>query len=220
MDRIRQIPFRHNVVTKLNTVTLECKRVLNLQKDNFIRKIFIQSNTKGNYLMEDFVTNHCKNIWNRYLGYKTTNKLTEIPIENKLSQEELRDLIKGTKLHRRLSSQTITEISSINSDSDENDDPDYIPNEEISEFSDYDEDSESEIDNISTHNTSNISTSSSGCSCIRSILDELKKIINKHNWISETIDSLLEKYFKSKSGLEKLFLYEMDLINSEVHNHF
>ena len=37
------------VVTKLNTVTLECKRVLNPQKDNFIRKIFIQSNTKGNY---------------------------------------------------------------------------------------------------------------------------------------------------------------------------
>ena len=38
--------------------------------------------------------------------------------------------------------------------------------------------------------------------------------------MSETIDSLLEKYFKSRSGLEKLFLYEMDVINSEVHNHF
>ena len=175
LDRIRQSRFRHNVVTKLNTVTLEFKCVPNPQKDNFICKIFIQSNTKGNYTMENFLTNHHKNIWNRYLGYKTTNKLREIPIENKLSQEELRDLIKGTKLYRRLSSQTITEISSINSDSDENDDPDYIPNEEISEFSDYNEDSELEIDNISTHNTSNISTSSSGCSCIRSILDELKK---------------------------------------------
>ena len=158
-------------MTKLNTVTLECKCVLNLQKDNFICKIFIQSNTKGNYSMEDFVTNHHKNFWIRYLGYQTTNKLTEIPIENKLSQEELCDLIKGTKLHRRLSSQSITEISSINSDSDENDDPDYIPNEEISECSDYNEDSELGIDNISTHNTSNISTSSSGRSSIRSILD-------------------------------------------------
>ena len=71
----------------------------------------------------------------------------------------------------------------------------------MSEFSDYNEDSEVEIDNISTHNTSNISTLSSGRSCIRSILEELKKISNKHNWISETIDSLLEKYFKSISGL-------------------
>ena len=60
LDRIRQIRFCHNVVTKLNTVILECKRVLNPQKDNFIRKIFIQSNTKGKYSMEDFVTNHCK----------------------------------------------------------------------------------------------------------------------------------------------------------------
>ena len=83
--------------------------------------------------------------------------------------------------------------------------------------SDYGEDSEVEIDNISTHNISNVSTLSSGCSCIRNILDELKKNNNKHNWISETIDSLLEKYFKSKSGLDKLFLYEMDVINSEVH---
>ena len=209
LDRIRQAQFHHNVVVKLNTVT--CKCVLNPQKDNFIRKMFIESNTKGNYSMENFVTNHCKSIWNRYLRYKTANKLTDIPMENKLSHEELHDLI---------SSQTITEISSINSDSDESNDPDYIPNEEISEFSDYDEDSEVEVNNIPTHIISNVSTSSSGCSCIRNILDELKKINNKHNWISETIDSLLEKYFKSKSGLDKLFLYEMDVINSEVHNHF
>ena len=118
LDIIRQTQFCHNVVTKLNTVTLECKHVLNPLKDNFIRKMFIKSNTKGNYSMEDFVTNHCKSICNRYLGYKTANKLTDIPIENKLSHEELHDLIKGTKLYRRISSQIITEISSINSDSD------------------------------------------------------------------------------------------------------
>ena len=74
LDRIRQTQFHHNVVMKLNTVTLECKCVLNPQKDNFICKMFIQSNTKGNYSMEDFVTNHRKSIWNRYLGYKTANK--------------------------------------------------------------------------------------------------------------------------------------------------
>ena len=112
LDIIRQTEFHHNLVTKLNTVTLECKHVLNPEKDNFIRKMFIKTNSKGNYSMEDFVTNHCKSIWNRYLGYKTGNKLTEIPMENKLSQEELRDLIKGAKLHHRISSQTISEISS------------------------------------------------------------------------------------------------------------
>ena len=143
-------------------MTLECKHVLNPEKDNFICKMFIESNTKGSYSMEDFVTNHHKSIWNRYLAYKTGNKLKDTPLEKKLSHEELRDLIKGTKLHRRISSQTITVISSINSDSDKSNNPDYIPNEEMSEFSDVDENSEVEIDNISTHNISNVSTSSSG----------------------------------------------------------
>ena len=40
------------------------------------------------------MTNHHKNIWNRYLGYKTGNKLTDTSLENKLSHEELCDLIK------------------------------------------------------------------------------------------------------------------------------
>ena len=56
------------------------------------------------------------------MGYKSGNKLTDTPLENKLSHEELRDLIKGTKLHRRISSQHITEIPSINSDSDNSSD--------------------------------------------------------------------------------------------------
>ena len=90
----------------------------------------------------------------------------------------------------------------------------------MSEFSDLDDDDDVEITNISIHNISNVSTSSSGCSCIKNILDELKKIHNQHNWMSETIDTLLDKYFKSKSGLDKLFLYKMDVINSEVYNYF
>ena len=64
LDAISQTHFHHNVVMKLNTVTLECRRVLNPEKDNFICKIFIESNTKGNYSMEDFVTNHRRSIWN------------------------------------------------------------------------------------------------------------------------------------------------------------
>ena len=220
LDAIKGTDFHQNVVMKLNTVTLEFKCVLNPEKDNFIRKIFIKTNAKGNFSMEDFVTNHHKSIWNRYLGYKTGNKSTENSLEKKPSHQELRDLIKGTKLHRQISSQNIIETLSINSDCEENNDPDYSPNEEISEFSDIDCDGDVEINNISIHNISNVSTSSSGRSCIKNILDELKKIQNKHNWMSETIDTLLDKYFKSKSGLDKLFLYEMDVINSEVYKYF
>ena len=220
LEAIQGTQFHNNVVMKLNTVTLEFKCVLNPEKDNFIHKIFIKTNAKGNFSMEDFVTNHCRSIWNRYLGSKTGTKLNENYLEKNLNHEELCDLIKGTKLHCRISSQNIIETISINSDSDENNDPDYNSNEEMSEFSDIESDADVEINNILIHNISNVSTSSTGCSCIRNILDELKKIQNKHNWLSETIDTLLDKYFKSKSGLDKLFLYKMDVINSEVYKYF
>ena len=129
-------------------------------------------------------------------------------------------MIKGTKLHHRIASQKVTEQISINSDSDESSDPDYIPTEEMSEFSDNESDGDVEISKMTRHNISNLSTSSSGHSCIRNILDELIKIKNKHNWLSETIDTILDKYFKSKLGLDKLFMYEMDVINCEVHKYF
>ena len=220
LDAIKTAQFRNHVVTKLNTVTLEFKRVLNVEKDNFIRKIFIETNPKGNFSMQDFVTNHWTSIWNRYLGYKTANKINGNCIDQKLSHNELCDLIKGTKLHRRIASQNVTEQISINSDSDESNDPDYMPTEELSEFSDNESDGDIEISEITRHNISNLSTSSSGHSHIRNILDELKKIRNKHNWLSETINTILDKYFKSKLGLDKLFMYVMDVINCEVHKYF
>ena len=220
LDAIQNTQFRNHVVMKLNTVTLEFKHVLNAEKNNFIHQIFIESNPKGNFSMQDVVTNHQTNIWNRYLRYKTGNKLNENSIDQKLSHNELCDLIKGTKLHHRIASQNVTEQISINSDSDESSDPDYMPMEDMSEFSDNDEDDDIEVSEITTHNISTISTSSSGHSCIRNILDELKKIVNKHNWLLETINTILDKYFKSKLGLEKLFMYEMDVINGEVHKYF
>ena len=220
LDAIKTTQFRNYVVTKLNTVTLKFKRVLNLKKDNFICKIFIETNPKGNFSMQDFVTNHRTNICNRFLGYKSGNKVHANGIDQKLSHNELCDLIKGTKLHCRIASQNVTEQISINSDSDDSSDPDYMPTEEMSEFSDNESDVDVEISELTRHNISNVSTSSSGHSCIRNILDELKKITNKHNWLSETIDTILDKYFKSKPGLGKLFMYEMDVINCEVHKYF
>ena len=69
-------------------------------------------------------------------------------------------------------------------------------------------------------NISNISLTSTGDSCLRSILDKLKKIKNKHNWRNENVNSFVTKYFSSKSNISKLFLYEMDIINAEINTCF
>ena len=127
--------------------------------------------------MQDFVANHWSRIWNRYLGKNShLNGLNQDNLDNKVSHNELHDLIKGTKLHCRISSRNIIDEISINSDSEEENDPDYYPIDEISENSDIESDAELHMNEISTHNISNVITLSTGCSCIKNILDELKKI--------------------------------------------
>ena len=44
LDQIKETYFRSIVVTKLDTVTLEMKCVLNPEKDNFMCKLFIETN--------------------------------------------------------------------------------------------------------------------------------------------------------------------------------
>ena len=48
----------------------------------------------------------------------------------------------------------------------------------------------------------------------------MQTLNNKHNWKRENIDSLLQKYMSSKASLNKLVLYEMDLINDQVYESF
>ena len=45
-------------------------------------------------------------------------------------------------------------------------------------------------------------------------------MIIKHKWKEETIDSFLRKYLSSKTNISKLFLYELDVINSQVQKNF
>ena len=106
---------------------------------------------------------------------------------------------------------------SENSDSDS--DLDYMPQEEEAEFSDSCEDVSSDED-TSIHNTSTLSATSTGTSCIKEILLELKKITNKHKWSDENIDSLLQKFTSSHQALSKLFMYEMDIINNLIQQQF
>ena len=199
----------------MESITLAMKRVL-VDQDHFIREIHITTNEVNNYSLKDIVTNHRSALWNKYLCNVNPNlhNANEY-VDTKLSQDELTELIHGTKLHRRLFHHVEAQDMSEFIDIDESDDPDYVPeNEELSEISD----SEPDVD-ISVHNLRTVSVSSNGQSCIKKILRSLQELNNKHNWMNETVDSLLKEYFNSKCGLSKFFMYEMDIINRHV-KHF
>ena len=103
----------------------------------------------------------------------------------------------------------ITDTDSENSD--------YMPEEEsVISDDEYDVD----FNKLSLHNISNISTMSTGESCIKRILENLKERQNKHNWRNETLDSFVHKYLSSKKAINKLFNYELDIINDEIQREF
>ena len=52
------------------------------------------------------------------------------------------------------------------------------------------------------------------------ILEKLKQRNNKHNWRNESLDSFVQKYLSSKKGINKLFNYELDVINEEIEKEF
>ena len=106
-------------------------------------------------------------------------------------------------------------------DNSESEDPSYSPHlDHLSQNSECESDIPYNDDKIAVHNLSTVSVTSTGQSCIKTILQNLKTIQNKHNWNLETLDTLLQKYFQSKKGISKLFMYEMDVLNREVRNFF
>ena len=125
-------------------------------------------------------------------------------------------MMEGTKVHRQIASSRIVENISEITDS-KSDDSDYMPEDE-SVISD--SDSHVEVNEFSVQNISTISTMSTGESCIKRILQKLKEKNNKHNWINETLDSFVQKYLTSKKGINKLFNYELDVINDEIEREF
>ena len=141
--------------------------------------------------------------------------------DEKLSQNEICDLIKGSKLYRRIiHHKLVDDYCNDDSTDNEDSDPNYDPLDHNSELRDSDECSENEEEEFIEHNMSIVSTMSTGSSCIKQIMMSLKGIDNKHKWKNESIDSLLHKYMSSKNDLSKLFVYEMDIINNKVQEHF
>ena len=218
---LNNVPFENGKIHEMESITVGMKRIL-VGNDHFIREIHITTNEVNNYSMKDIVTNHRIALWNKYLRYVNPNgQNLDDNVDTKLSQQELTELIRGTKLHRRLFHHVEAQDMSEFIDIDESDDPDYVPtNEDESENSDSEPDVQYHDEEMSLHNSSTVSVSTNGQSCIKKILLSLQELNNKHNWNEESVDSLLKEYFNSISGISKLFMYEMDIINEHVKNYF
>jgi len=153
--------------------------------------------------------------FNRDKSKKLFNNVNDENRTNVLTAAEMKQLIVGTKFHRRIPSTRYIPDADSESDSE---DSDYNPN-----YGDDDSESEdTDIDmNLVEESTlTNVSVVSSGQSCMKKILAGLKKLQNKHNWKQHNVNSFLENYLKSKNSIGKLFLYEMDVINEEVMSSF
>ena len=215
---ISEMRFKNELSVELDSVRLNMKKFM--REDIIERKIYIETLDFNGFQMKDIVTLHRREIWLKYLK----NKLNSKPKLNydRLTHEELKEMIEGTHLHRRLASHLdandTSEISDLTLDSA---DPDYVPGDE-SEISDVediiimDNDDDMSIEpNIST-----LSTTSDGNTCMKSIVHKLQNIENRHNWINESVDSFVKNYLSSRNAIKKLFKYEMDLINDEVSRYF
>ena len=225
LEEISSSTFVNNKTLELDSVTLKMKRTVD--GNTMKRSMFITTNEIQCYKLSDIVTHHRSQIWNRYLKQISKRKPkdgTTFEPSSQLTTEEIAKLIKGTRMHRRISTRIEHDTRSQNSDSEEDDellDPTYNPDPNLHEVSSSSDDVSS--DALDMQSIANISTSSivsMTSSCIELILEELQKLNNRHRWNSESTDSLIQKYLTSNEGLNKLFLYEMDIINTKVEEQF
>ena len=150
---------------KMDSITIEMKR--KVVEDDVIRQIFIETNPVGTLSMKDIKTNHRHSLWKKYLRKNATSPKNSRTSENILSQLDICNLIKGSKMHRRIVNQNTDGASAIDESSDDEEfDPNYEPSNTESEFTDSEEDP-SDKEEFIEHNISIASTSSTGSSCIK-----------------------------------------------------
>ena len=133
-----------------------------------------------------------------------------------MSSRDIQKLLEGTKVHRRIMKRKVIDYIEETTDSD-SDDSDYVPENEAGST---DSESASDNDDITEPNLSTITTTSTGDSCIRTILRKLQQVNNKHKWNCETVDTFIQTYLSNKKGISKLFAYELDIINNEIMEVF
>ena len=213
---LSQTKFKNESTKHMNSITLEMKKVMKKvnKKKLIIRRMYIKTKPIDNTCMQNIRTKHRGDILLKFLKQKVDlhkeKRITD------LSSRELQKMMEGMKVHRRIASSRIVDNISEITDS-KSDDSDYMPEDE-SVISD--SDSDVEVNEFSVQNISTISTMSTGESCIKRILQKLKEKNNKHNWINETLDSFVQKFLTSKKGINKLFNYELDVINDEIEREF
>ena len=153
------------------------------------RKVLISSNSVGDIKFDQFQTKYRKNLWDKLIHPQSTRNI--YPNANiQLTDTELTDIIRGTKLHRRIQFQSDNYISSESED--DSPDEDYNPSSD----SEYSDDSESNVTlNISNiTNISNTSTTFDGDTCLNRILSKLKRLKkNKHKWEESNTNSFPHK---------------------------
>ena len=130
LNSIMNSTFQHEKMLELDSVTLSMRqRLVHDKHDYFVRSMFIETNAVGDFKMENIVTNHRLNIWNKYIQKtsKTTDRVSS-KITSELSEKEITELIRGTKLHRHLTHQVNIDELCEESDQDADDlDENYVP---------------------------------------------------------------------------------------------
>ena len=135
---IAQYKVRMADSRQFQCITIDVKRIV--RDDDLIRQIFIHTNAVGNFSMKDIITNHRENIWRKYVTkYSNVTQQPRSAYEQ-LSQNEICDLIKGSKLHRRIIHHKLVDDDVHDESADNEDsDPNYDPLDDNSGFSDSDE---------------------------------------------------------------------------------
>ena len=205
LDELTSMPF-HTGCAELESITVHMTR------QGTIKKFLVCSNEIGNFTFGHFQTRFRSRLWNKLLNPEDQQQQRPSS-NNQLTNNELMDIIRGTRFHRQ--QMFASSYNDFESSDSESDDPDYEP----SDLLEYSSESDSNEDiNISLmSNISTTSTTAEGETCISKILDKLQKLkTNKHNWRNHDLNSFLRDYLSSKECINKLFLYELDVINKEV----
>ena len=99
---ISEYRFCNEHQIQLNSISLSMRRRLVCDvNEHFVRTISIETNPVADFSLHNIVTLHRTNLWNKFLRTSRTFVAQDANnIDTQLSQNEITELIKGTKLHR------------------------------------------------------------------------------------------------------------------------
>ena len=161
---IEMNPFLEDTVLELDSVIVRI-----LKQDN-VNRFTIMTNEIGGFSLKDFVT-YWRQKFNRGTSKQLVSNVNDDHRTNVLTAAEMKQLIVGTKFHRRIPSTRYIPDADSESDSDDSDyNPNYGGDDSESEDTDID------MNLVEESTLINVTVVSSGQSCIKKILARLKKL--------------------------------------------